>query len=137
MANSMLAGSKFSEAYARKTPYGILEEVHRSGLTSTITFVCDRLSLVISPKSTTCSSDVETEAFSERAAGARDPCWCLEEDPRHGRRRKTCCRRGGKTPVQGRVARDSLLCVVTPKKSFQSPQHQHLAGLQLWSGGNG
>ena len=35
------------------------------------------------------------------------------------------------------VARDSLSFVVTPKKSFQSPQHQHLAVLQLWSRGNG
>ena len=95
VANSTLAGSKFSNAYARNMLYGILEEVHRSvplvrvdqhvddlaqcavghqtavikhivEAAEIITFACDRLRLVISPKLTICCSDVKTETLLRR-----------------------------------------------------------------------
>ena len=89
VANSILVGSRFSNVYARTMLYGILEEVHRAvplvrvdqhvddlaqcavgrqitvikdmaEVTGITTFACHRLSLVISPKSTICCSDVKT-----------------------------------------------------------------------------
>ena len=95
VANSMLAGSKFSNVHARNMLYGILEEVHRAGplvrvdqrvddlaqcavgrqtavieqmveAAEIITFACDRVSLVISPESTTRCPDVGTQALLRR-----------------------------------------------------------------------
>ena len=100
VANSILAGSKFSVAYARNMLYGIVETVpvvridqhvddlaqsavcrQTAAIKQTVeaaaikqsveaaeitTFACDRLSLVISPKSTTCCSNVKTETLLRR-----------------------------------------------------------------------
>ena len=95
VANSIPAGGKFSYAHARMMSHGISEEVHRVAplvrvhrhvddlvqcavgrqtavikqmveVAEITTFACDRQSLAISPKSTTCCSDVETEALLRR-----------------------------------------------------------------------
>ena len=140
VANSILAGSKFSNAYARNMLYGVLE-VHRSvpldrvdqhvdeltqcavghqtavikqmvEVAGIITFACDRLSLVISPKSTVCCSDVKTETPLRR--GLLELGIHCKGDPRlgsrHGRRRKTCCRRDDETPVQGPETKQETRC---------------------------
>ena len=118
--------------------YGILEEVHRAvplvrvddlaqcvvgrqtavikqmvDAAEIITFACDRLSLVISPMSTTCGSDVQTETLQR---GLR------ELGINFGVTRRTW-----------ELVQEADRVPTSHQKSFQSSQHQPLAMLQLRS----
>ena len=92
-----------------------------------ITFDCDRLSLVISPR----RPHVAPTLRPRQAAGARDQCWCHEKDPRlgcrYGWRFKTFGGSDEETPVQGRETQQNGCHPTSHQKSDQPPQHQHLA----------
>ena len=170
VANSILTDSKFCNVYARHMLYGTLEEVHRAvplvkvdqhvddlaqcavgretavvkevvEATEIITFACDRLSPPISPKSTTCCSDVKTKTLLRRGllelgiqisvtGRTRDQGIDTEG-------RKTSCWRGEKNACARlrNEARNSMS--PSHQKSFQSPQHQHLPCASFGAAGMG
>ena len=168
VANSILAGSKFSNAYARNMLHGILEEVQRAvvrvdwhvddfgarsvaklrsrkrlKLSKSSPFAFDRLSLVISPMSTICCSDVKMDPPLRRGLlelgilfgvtrRARDLGVGSEGGARRavGVERKRLCKAAKPSKRLGVVRRHT-------KKSVPSPWQQQLAVLQLWGGEHG